>query len=122
MWNLEKWYRRSYLQSKNRDTYVGNKYIDNEGERRVMGINGRLGLTHTVLMKSESEIHSVVSDSFWPQGLYSPGQNIGMGSLFLPWGSSQPRDQKRSPKLQVDSWPGGPQEKPKYPGLILCIK
>ena len=64
MWNLQKWYRRSYLQSKNRDTYVGNKYIDNEGERRVMGINGRLGLTHTVLMKSESEIHSVVSDSF----------------------------------------------------------
>ena len=54
MWNLEKWYRWSYLQSKNRDTEVGNKYIDNEGERRVMGGNGRLGFTHTVLMKSES--------------------------------------------------------------------
>ena len=38
-------------------------------------------------MKSESESHSVVSDSLRPHGLYSPwnspGQNIGVGSLFL---------------------------------------
>ena len=36
---------------------------------------------------SESESYSVVSDSLWPHGLYSPwnsaGQNIGMGSLSL---------------------------------------
>ena len=35
----------------------------------------------------ESERHSVVSDSLWPQGLYSPwnspGQNTGVGSLSL---------------------------------------
>ena len=35
----------------------------------------------------ESESHSVVSDSLWPHGLYSPwnspGQNTGVGSLFL---------------------------------------
>ena len=34
-----------------------------------------------------SESHPVVSDSLWPQGLYSPwnspGQNIGVGSLSL---------------------------------------
>ena len=34
-----------------------------------------------------SESHSVVSDSLWPHGLYSPwnspGQNTGVGSLFL---------------------------------------
>ena len=34
-----------------------------------------------------SESHSVVSDSFWPHGLYSPwnspGQNTGVGSLSL---------------------------------------
>ena len=34
---------------------------------------------------SESESHSVVSDSLWPHGLYSPwnspGQNTGVGSL-----------------------------------------
>ena len=38
-------------------------------------------------MKSESESHSVVSNSLQPHGLYSPwnslGQNIGMGSLSL---------------------------------------
>ena len=36
---------------------------------------------------SESESHSVVSDSLWSDGLYSPwyspGQNIGVGSLSL---------------------------------------
>ena len=36
---------------------------------------------------SESETCSVVSNSLWPHGLYSPwnspGQNIGVGSLFL---------------------------------------
>ena len=36
---------------------------------------------------SESESHSVVSDSLRPHGLYSPwnspGQNTGVGSLFL---------------------------------------
>ena len=35
----------------------------------------------------ESESHSVVSDSLWPHGLYSPwnspGQNTGVGSLSL---------------------------------------
>ena len=45
MWNLEKWYGWSYLQSRNRDTDVENKYIDTKGEGGVGGI-GRLGLTH----------------------------------------------------------------------------
>ena len=44
----------------------------------------------------ESENHSVVSDSLWPRGLYSPwnspGQNTRVGSLSLLQGSSQPRD------------------------------
>ena len=50
-------------------------------------------LTNTVLLisllrpKSESESHSVVSDSLQPHGLYSPwnspGQNTGVGSLSL---------------------------------------
>ena len=38
-------------------------------------------------MQSESESHSVVSDSLWPHGLYSPwnspGENTGVGSLSL---------------------------------------
>ena len=39
------------------------------------------------MKKSESESCSVLSDSLWPQGLYSPwnspGQNTGVGSLSL---------------------------------------
>ena len=38
-------------------------------------------------LKGKSESHSVVSDSLWPHGLYSPwnspGQNTGVGSLSL---------------------------------------
>ena len=43
-----------------------------------------------------SESGSVVPDSLWPHRLYSPwnfpGQNTGVDSLSLFWGSSQPRD------------------------------
>ena len=31
MWNLEKWYRRTGLQGRNRDTDVENKCIDTKG-------------------------------------------------------------------------------------------
>ena len=31
MWNLEKWYRWSYLQNKNRDTVVEGKPMDPNG-------------------------------------------------------------------------------------------
>ena len=45
-------------------------------------------------LKSENEIHSVVSDSLQPHGLYSlwnsPGQNTGVGSLSLLQRISQP--------------------------------
>ena len=47
--------------------------------------------------ESESESHSVMSDSWQPHGLYrprsSPGQNTGVVSLSLLQGSSQLRDQ-----------------------------
>ena len=57
-----------------------------------------------IFNKSESESHSVVSDSLWPHGLYSPqnssGQNIGVGSysflqVAIPFsrGSFHSRDQ-----------------------------
>ena len=47
MWNLEKTYRLSYLQSRNRDTDVENKCMDTKGEAGGVGGTGRLGLTHT---------------------------------------------------------------------------
>ena len=33
MWNLEKWYKWSYLQSRNRGTNVERKYMDTKGEK-----------------------------------------------------------------------------------------
>ena len=44
-------------------------------------------MTEQLPQESESESHSVVSDSLWPHGLYSPwrspGQNTGGGSLSI---------------------------------------
>ena len=41
MWDLEKWYRGTYLQSRNRDTDVENKHTDTvvegKGEQDVLG-------------------------------------------------------------------------------------
>ena len=47
MWNLEKWYRWTGLQGRNRDTDVENKRKDTKGGkgRVVVGWIGRLGLT-----------------------------------------------------------------------------
>ena len=62
----------------------------------------------------ESESCSVVADSLWPHGLYSPrnsGQNTGVGSLSLLWGIF-PTQGSRSSTLQVDSLPAEPQGKP----------
>jgi len=54
--------------------------------------------------ESESERHSLLSDSLWPHGLYSPwnspGQNTGVG-LAVPYsgGSSQPRNQTQVSRI-----------------------
>ena len=52
---------------------------------------------NNIPLQSEVKWKSVLSDSLWPQGLYSPwnspGQNTGVGSHSLPRESSQPRDQ-----------------------------
>ena len=70
--------------------------------------------------ESESESHSVVSDSLRPHGLYSPwnssGQNTGVGSLSLLQGifpnqGLNPSIEPRSPALQADSLPAEPQRK-----------
>ena len=46
MWNLEKCYGWFYLQSRNRDTIVGNKCMDTKGGQGVVGWIGRLKLTY----------------------------------------------------------------------------
>ena len=62
-----------------------------------------------------------MTDSLWPHGLYSPwnspGWNTGVGHLSLLLGSSQPRDQPRSPTLQADSLSAEPQGKPRNIGV-----
>ena len=45
MWNLEKWYRWTCVQSGNRDTDRENTFVDSKGEGEV-GWIGRLGLTY----------------------------------------------------------------------------
>ena len=49
MWTLEKWYRWTGLQGRNRDTDVGNKRMDTKEVKRVGrsggGINWEIGLT-----------------------------------------------------------------------------
>ena len=46
VWNLEKWYRWTYLQSRNRDTDVENKPMHTKGEGSGVGWTERLGLTN----------------------------------------------------------------------------
>ena len=46
MWNLEKWYRWTYLQSRNRVTDVENKRMVTKGGKVAVGWIGRLGLTY----------------------------------------------------------------------------
>ena len=43
MCNLEKWYRRSYFQSRNRDTDVENRHMDAKREGRG-GMNWEIGI------------------------------------------------------------------------------
>ena len=50
MWNLEKWYRRSYFQGKNRDIDIENRCVDtgSEGESRM---NWKIGIDIYTLFK-----------------------------------------------------------------------
>ena len=61
------------------------------------------------------ESRSVVSDSLWPHGLYSPwnslGQNTGVGGFPSPGDLPSPGIEPRSPTLQADSLPSEPQGK-----------
>ena len=42
--NLEKWYRKTCLQGRNRDTDVENKCMDTKGERGLCGKNWEIGI------------------------------------------------------------------------------
>ena len=71
----------------------------------------------------ESESHSVVYDSLWSHGLYSPwsspGQNTGVDSLSLPSPGDLPNPgiEPRSPALRAYSLPAELPGKPKNTGV-----
>ena len=69
-----------------------------------------------MVMQSESESRSVVSNSLRPYGLHIPwnssGQNTGVGSLSLLQGIFPTQEWK-----QTDSLPAEPQGKPKNTGV-----
>ena len=44
MWNLEKWYRGTYLQNINRDTDVESKRMDAKGEGEECGMHWDIGI------------------------------------------------------------------------------
>jgi len=54
MWNLEKWYRWTYLKSRNRDTDVENKHMDIKGEGRVDELGIRDWHKHTAMYKIDN--------------------------------------------------------------------
>ena len=71
-----------------------------------------------------SEGRLVMSDSLPPHGLYSPwnspGQNTGVGSLFLLQGDlPDPGIKLRSPALQAGSLPSEPQRKWKWSRSVM---
>ena len=94
-----------------------------ESETSLDKENGTRGAASIFSVSSSSpESCSVVSDSLWPHGLYSswnsPGQNTGVGNLFLaPGDLPNPGIEPRSPTLQTDSLSAVLQGKPKNTGV-----
>ena len=80
MWNLEKWYNWTCLQSRNGDTDVENKRTDAKGEEGV-GWSGRLGLTY---------IHYYVWNG-WPMRTYCVAQGTLLSALWWPGWEGEPR-------------------------------
>ena len=77
-------------------------------------------LTHNECVKW-SESLSVMYDSLWPHGLYSPwnslGQNTGVVAFPFSRGSSQPRDWTQVSCIAGSSLSAEPQGKPKNTGV-----
>ena len=70
IWNPAKWYRQTYLQSRNRDTDVEEKQTDTKGERGWDGLRHWIGI-HTV--SSVSQLCLTLCD---PMDLSTPGFTV----------------------------------------------
>ena len=118
MWNLEKRYRWSYLQSRNRDAGAENKCTDTKGGRGEEW-TGRLELTYT-------RACSVVYDSVTPWTCSPPGSSVrgisqarilGVGCHFLLQGIFQ--TQESNPSLP---WLLTGRRILEHWATLLCIK
>ena len=107
MWNLEKWYRWPYLQSRNRDTDTGNKHKMPMGEG-CGGWTGRLGLTyiHDWCVLAGMQLFETLRTAAHqaPPSMGFLRQEYWSG---LPWPPPgilpNPDFEPRSPELQADS-------------------
>ena len=57
-------------------------------------------------MKSESESHSVMSDSLQPHGLYSPWNSLGQNTEWaaFPFSRGSPQPRELNPGLPHCGW------------------
>ena len=70
MWNLEKWCWWTYLQSRNKDTDIGNKHMNTKwgksGRDKLEDWDWHIYIVYMYLFSSVQFIRSVVSDSLRP--------------------------------------------------------
>ena len=91
----------------------GSQKASSGGPQSRTGAGGRVwsasAWSRVSMLKTKTSC-SLLSDSLWPQGVYSPwdspGQNTGVGSLFLLWRIFPTQGSNPgSPALQADSLP-----------------
>ena len=134
MWNPEKWYRCSYLQTRNRDTDVEIKVMNTKGGKQVVGWIGKLVLTYMhrwyARTKSLQSYPTLCDCVDWsPPGFSVHGDSLDKNTgvdchvllqgIFLTEGSSLRL--LRLLHRQRSSLPLAPPGKP-CTLLILCVK
>ena len=70
MWNLEKWYRCSYLKSRKRDKDVQNKHVNTKRERA--GLNWEIGTDINTLLwikqiTNKNLLYSIANSNLWKE-------------------------------------------------------
>lgn len=61
IWNLEKWYRRTYFQSSNRETIVENKHVDTKCGKG--GVNWETGTDVYTLLCTKQKTNENLQNS-----------------------------------------------------------
>ena len=117
LWKIDQWSLRR-MGGKNKKAFLTFHHMLEYSQLTMLWKKNN----NVVIVSSESENCSVISDSLRPHRLYSPwnslGQNTGMGSLSLFQGDlPNPGIEPTSPSLWADSLPSELQGKPKNTGV-----